>query len=287
MKPVLLIDSNAVCHKVKHTLGDLTYETSRVGVMFGYLMQMLYLAKTYETHRLVHVWDSTKSHRVKFYPEYKEKRRTTKSEKTAEEKEEDALAYAQFDQLFEEVLPEIGFRNNYKSDGFEGDDLVASIIDNNPDDFLIVSGDEDMYQCLCQGVSIVRKKGLYTAADFTAEYGIPPRRWVEVKAIAGCKSDEVAGINGVGETTAIKYLLGELKPGSKKYMDIISQEGKAIIKRNLHLVTLPYPNTPQITLVPNEQLSLDGFVNVCNRYSFQHFLKKDELTKWKTYLNLK
>jgi len=284
----LLIDSNAQAHKVKHTLGELTFETMRVGVIFGFLGQIQKLAKEYGTNDLIFTWDSNKSHRENLFPAYKEKRRTLKEDKTPEEKEIDKAAYAQFDLLYNEVLPEIGFVNNYKLKGYEGDDLIASIVyANSKDDFLIVSGDEDMYQLLDPNVSILNSRGLYTLKDFNKEYDIDSLDWIQVKSIAGCKSDEVPGIRGVKEKTAIKYLKGLLTPNMKGYQSITCPEGRNIIQRNKQLVTLPFHDCPEIILKPQGSLSIDGFMEICKRYGFESYLRKESLDKWKTILNLK
>lgn len=286
--PIIVMDCNATCHKVKHTLGDLTHETMNVGVMFGFFIQVLKLAKQFNSDRFCFTWDSQRSHRVKMFSGYKEKRRSDKAEKTPEEKEVDAAAYAQFDLLYESLLPAIGFKNNHKIEYFEGDDIIASFVINNPDHAMIlVTGDEDMYQCLYDDVSILNGTGVYTKAKFMKEYGIEPQLWSEVKAIAGCKSDEVPGINGVGEVYAIKQILGTLPRNGKKWESINCPEGKAIIARNRPLVTLPFKGCPDIIWQKDERLSLRAFTDICAQYNFQHFLKKEELQKWKTCLNLR
>jgi 5'-3' exonuclease len=104
-----------------------------------------------------------------------------------------------------------------------------------------------------------------------------------VKAWAGCKSDEVPGITGVGEKTAIKYLLGQLKVTSTKYPKFRTQEAKEMFARNIKLVKLPFERCPELTIVP-DKLSFEGFLEVCKQYDFNHMLKKEELTKWKKFV---
>jgi DNA polymerase-1 len=286
MTPII-IDSNALCHKARHTLGELNNETMRVGVIFGFFIQILKMAKNHNTDQFIFTWDSKKSHRLKLFPAYKEKRRTG-ADKTPEEKEEDSFAYAQFDQLYEKYLPAIGFKNNFKADGFEGDDIIASVVDNNPDvNFLISSGDEDMYQCLCEGVDIIKEKGVLSVKKFIKEYGIHPNRWAEVKSIAGCTSDEIPGIKGVGEKTAIKFIKGELTPNTKGYQNIMSPEGKRLRALYAKLVTLPFEGCPDFIYTPDTKLSLDAFMDMCKELNFQYFLKKDTLNQWKQHLNLR
>jgi 5'-3' exonuclease len=293
----VIVDANASCWKVKHALGELTHETMKVGIIFGFLGELYRFAEAYKTSSFAICWDSHKSHREKIFPAYKETRRTIKAEKTEEEREQDKLDYAQFDLLYDEVMPMLGVTNNYKIAGFEGDDLIASVVYANGDtDFIITTGDADMYQLLGDGVTIrkfkldAKKRKIfyqYTEEMFTAQYGIKPRQWIEVKALAGCKSDEVPGIPSVGADTALKYLRNELPRNYKRYDAIVCPEGKAIRQRNLQLVSLPFKGCPELFLKKQGPLSLDGFLAICAKYEFQHYLKKDNLNQWKKVLNLK
>lgn len=287
MRPVIIIDANGLCHKAKHVVGALNNETMHTGVIFGFLGQILKLAKDYRTSQFCFCWDSSNSKRRELFPEYKMKRNIAKEEKSPEELEEDKAAYAQFNQLYEELLPAIGFKNNFKFDGYEGDDLIASIVDNNLDDFLIASGDEDLYQCICEGVAIIKKDRLYGIKDFTKEYGIDPTKWAKVKAIAGCTTDEVPGVRGVGEKTAIKYLNGELKSTAKTYQNITSSEGKQITERNLPLVSLPFKGCPNIYYYSGKSLSMDAFVDICEEMGFEQYLKSYVLNQWRSNFNMK
>ncbi len=80
---------------------------------------------------------------------------------------------------------------------------------------MIVSEDHDMYQCLRPQVDLYHamKKLMVTEEMFKEWNGIDPWRYPEVQAITGCATDNVIGVKGVGEKTALKYLLkhGNLK----------------------------------------------------------------------------
>lgn len=296
-KVKIVVDANALCWKAKHSLKDLSTDELKVGVIFGFMNQILKIATDYNTNDISFCWDSKTSKRQNIFPAYKERRRTLKEDKTPEEIEEDKLAYAQFTQLYSEILPLLGVVNNYKIDGYEGDDLIGSIVYSNPDDDLIIaSGDEDMFQLLMEGVSILRtrvnKRGkreyyLFSETMFIEEYGIKPILWVDVKAIAGCKSDEVPGIKGVGESSALDFLKNNLTPNHKRYQSITCPEGKAIINRNRKLVTLPFKGCPDIVLKSQGSWSFEGFISVCNTYDFRSMLTKETLNKWKENLHLR
>ena len=80
-----------------------------------------------------------------------------------------------------------------------------------------------------------KKKKLYTKQNFINEFDIEPKQWVKVKQIAGCKSDTVDDISGIGEKRAIQYLKNELNEKTKGYQNI--QEGQDVIDRNEDLVS--------------------------------------------------
>jgi DNA polymerase-1 len=279
---IILIDANSICHAAKHSMGDLSWEEKKVGVIFGFLRQLLSLAKKFESNRFIFAWDTRSSVRSQFYPGYKGRR---KKDKTPEEKELDNIAYDQFNILRDEVLPEIGFLNSFWQEGYEADDVIASIVHcNKKEKIVIISTDEDLYQLLSENVTMysIRKKQEYTLHNLWKDCHIPPQDWADVKAIAGCSSDDVPGIVGVGEKTACKYLNRQLSVIHKTYRSI--KEGKELIERNLKLVTLPYPGTDKIVIKEDNKLSLNGFLNVCNRYGFASFMYKDNLNQWKEYI---
>jgi DNA polymerase-1 len=277
----IIIDSNSVCHRARHTLGNLSFEEKKVGIIFGFLKQILAVSKRFNSRRFVFCWDSRSKERIKLSSVYKQNRRKEKSE---EEEELDRIAYDQFDAIRKIILPTIGFRNIFIEDGYESDDIIAKIVkDNNIGNAVIVSADSDLYQLLSEKVSLLisNDKPLFTKSDFVDKFGIEPSLWAEVKAIAGCPSDNVIGIKGVGEKSAVKYLKDELKHGSKTYKAI--RNGEDLIEFNRKLVTLPFPGIRSFSLT-NDDLSFDRFVSVCNKYGFNSFLSKESLSSWKKIL---
>jgi len=279
---MIILDANGICHQCKHAMGHLSWNDKKVGIIFGFLNQMLSLAKILESNKFVFAWDSKESLRAKIFPDYKKSRR---KDKTEEEKELDAISYAQFDLLKKEVLPEIGFVNSFYLEGYEADDIIASITSTNTSKtFTIVSSDEDLFQLLSDKVRMysIRKKQFYTDKNLWKDYGVVPNEWAEVKAIAGCSSDGVPGVPGVGEVTACKFIRRQLSTKHQSYRNI--QKHRSLIERNRKLVTLPFKNTPQTKLHLKETLSFMEFQNVCGRYGFQSFLEREKLKQWKEFV---
>jgi len=286
---ILIIDSNFVCYMFRFAFGGLNFEEKPTAIIFGFLNQLYALAGRFKTNKFVFCWDSRKSYRRQRNPNYKSSRR---EEKTDEDREDDRIAFKQFSDLRQCVLPKLGFKNNYIQTGCEADDLIASIVMNNPGDFVIVSSDNDLLQLLDTGLNYcalynpITKKQI-TATDFRKEWGIDPFQWTAVKSIAGCNGDNVPGVPGVGEKTAVKFITGKLSKGVI-YDRIMDAEGAGgLIEETRWFVELPLPGTKKFELQENENFLFNKFVDICEEYGFRSFLAKDRLNGWKERFDLK
>lgn len=272
-----VLDCNYICHAARFAgVGALNN-----GVIYSFFNTLLNLGEANSTNRFLFAWDSRKSYRKIIFPEYKKKRHKNL---TVQEREELEAAFEQMNRLRNEILPRLGFKNVLHQNGCEGDDLIAELVmhgGRENDDFLIVATDHDLYQLLREGVVILAKKNKYALEDFTAEFGISPAQWVEVKKIGGCTSDEVPGVHKVGEKTVCKYLRGELKETAKAYQAIVSEEGRAIAERNDILVRLPHPRTKPIEIADDEP-DLHQFKLLCRELKFKHFLE-ERWDEWRRF----
>lgn len=97
--------------------------------------------------------------------------------------------------------------------GYEGDDVIGTLAAQgsaagaHP---YIATGDRDSLQLLSGDISVVLIKTgedvLYTPERFTEEYGISPAQFTDVKALMGDKSDNIPGVAGIGEKTALRLI---------------------------------------------------------------------------------
>ena len=280
-KTKVLIDCNYICHTAMHSTGFLSNNDVDTGIIYGFFRQVLNIYLATKTRDLVFIWDSGQSLRKDYFESYKSGRHKNE---TPEEKEMRRRAYKQFQIIRKRLLPSIGFTNNFIQTGIEGDDIIAQIIIQNPQyKFDIAASDKDLYQLLSRNVRMYKgvKKGFYTVDDFQDEYDIDPENWVRVKAIAGCISDTVPGIKGVGEKTVCKYLRGELKPSAAAYKKIVCDEGVQTEKFNMKLVKLPFPGTEEFKLSKDE-FNIREFIKMCKYYSFRTILDED-LSEWRKF----
>ena len=105
----------------------------------------------------------------------------------------------------------------YECQGWEADDVIGTvgkICSNNGWECVVVTGDRDSLQLIDENVHIklvITKAGqttgmLYTKDSFQEEYGFEPKRLVDLKALMGDSSDNIPGVAGVGQKTAMELL---------------------------------------------------------------------------------
>ena len=151
---------------------------------------------------------------------------------------------------------------------------------------IVVTNDDDLLQLLyyCH-IWNPRKKKFTDEASFEDEFGITPDQWPIVKSLAGCTSDNVAGIKNVGLTTAIQYLTGVLTKGTR--FDAIEKNKNKMMETNIPLVELPFKGVGVFKINFDEEIDFNNFIDVCDEYGFKSFLRKEEIKIWKNALHIK
>jgi len=275
MEPLLVLDVNYLCHRVFHSFGELSWEGDSTGVLFGFLKSITTLKETFQTDRIAFCFDSSISLRRHFYPHYKKKRHAV--ERTQEQRHAYERLIAQMSDLRQKHLPNVGFKNVFCFEGMEADDILARIAEGVSDgqEMCLVTGDSDLFQCLRFNVFIYspQKNRIFTDVWFIKEYGILPQQWALVKAIAGCPTDEVKGVGGVGEKTALKYVRGELPKDSKAYKVIASAASREIVRRNKGLVLLPLARCP-VPVIVEDSVSRKAWQTMCDKLGMLSIAKK-------------
>ncbi len=278
----IIIDSNYICNISKHALKGFSFHEKKTGVIFGFLRTMLTLYKKFHIHKFVFTWDSAESVRKAEYLQYKANRH---QEKTPEEIALDTIAYPQFNLLRTYILPTIGFRNSFQWNGYEADDIIANLVvtPHSGIQAVVVSADNDLYQLLDYCVMYdPRFDRTFTVNDFKKEWGISPKLWVNVKMIAGCKGDNVLGVPGVKNITAIKFLTTRLGNKTQAYKAIT--ENADLIESNKSLVELP-KDRKEFALV-NDEFDISNFIKVCDEYGLYSFMKGSVFDSWKELLGI-
>ena len=258
--PLLILDVSFLAYRAVFTTGGLQHEGNATDVLFGLMRDLIVWQEMFRTKRVAFCFDCGRNKRLDIYPEYKKNRMAL----TEEEKRIRKGVHEQLDRLREEELYQLGFRNVFWQDGYEADDVIASVVLNMPEgeEAMIVASDGDLYQLLSGTVQMydpVRNK-IRSLQWFHSTYGIIPSQWADVKAVCGCSSDNVKGVRSVGEKSALLFLRGLLKTESIKFKRIT--ESTETWKQNLRLVQLPFAGTKQF-LVREDKVTKERWRKVC------------------------
>lgn len=201
---------------------------------------------------LVFCFDGGSHFRSTVWPAYKKSRKDERETESEIKKNARAAFFEQLAQFRKFVLPLGGAKNVFYQEGFEADDLIASCVQSLPDakKIYIVSSDEDLFQLL-EGNRVVmyrpHKKDIYNEEAYRAAHlNLSPCMHASVKAWAGCSSDNIEGIKGIGDVKACRFLNGESGSRDTFYDNI------HVYNRNIVLTRLPAPETPKYTIVPQD-----------------------------------
>ena len=262
-KSWLILDCYYLCHRAFYTMGSLSYRDVKTGVIFGFFKDIVSLMDQFGTDRIIFCFDANGSKRKEIYPAYKKKRHS----RVLDENEKLALfeLKRQIEKLRKVYLKTVGYNNVFWADGYEADDVIATTVAQVPeeDDAVIVSADKDMWQLIRSNVVCYNpdKGKTMSLQKFHNTYGIHPVKWAYKLALAGCDTDEVDGIPGVGEKRALLYIRGELPSTSKVYKRIESDKGLERVATNRRLVKLPYKGAPVFEIRP-DNVTTEGWEKV-------------------------
>ncbi len=204
MKDVfLIVDGNSLMHRAYHALPPMDYEGKHTNAIHGFLSMVLRLASEEKAQYLAVCFDEHgKTFRHLSFPEYKAGRRET-----------DPELREQFETI-RLLLTEMGIRW-YALEGWEADDLLGTLSRLGAEAGvtpLLVTGDRDALQLVGGGTELIyTRRGIsdttrYTPSVVYEEYGFTPEQVPDWKGLAGDSSDNIPGIPGIGDKTAVGLL---------------------------------------------------------------------------------
>ncbi|XOB66367.1 DNA polymerase [Deferribacteres bacterium DY0037] len=212
----IVIDGSYIAFRTYHKSPPLTNSAGvPTSVIHGVMQSIITLINKYGRENVAVVFDAKgKNRRHEIHPEYKATRDATPED-----------LGVQFG-IMDELIPLLGVAY-YKVDGYEGDDIMATIAAHTKDDVGMLTKDKDLYQIVDDRVKIYdSQKGEFFGRDMVIEkFGVPPEKVRELLALAGDTADNIPGVAGVGVKTAAK-LLNEHGSLDGIYENIESVKGK-------------------------------------------------------------
>ncbi|UCF98263.1 MAG: DNA polymerase I [Spirochaetaceae bacterium] len=228
--PLFLVDGYSLIYRAYFAFIRRPLTNSRgqnTSAIFGFFSSLFQLLRLKSPSFLAVVLDSrTPTFRHKKYPEYKANR-----EKAPQDLHDQVP-------VIEEILSALGI-SCLRQDGFEADDLIATLAERcrqEGRECYILSGDKDLLQLVGGGVYVIQPpKG---ADDFQvldregvfSTRSVYPEQIVDYLALTGDQSDNVPGVAGVGDKTAVK-LLTEYADLDKLYKALVGVQPAGVKKK--------------------------------------------------------
>lgn len=203
-KKIVLIDGNSIAYRAFFALPLLNNNKGvHTNAVYGFAMMLLKVMEEEKPTHLLVAFDAGKTtFRHETYSEYKGGRQKTPPELSE-----------QFPYI-RELLKAYSIAQ-YELENYEADDIIGTLsLQAESDGFevKIYSGDKDLTQLASDQTTVcITKKGItdieeYTPAHIQEKYGLTPQQIIDMKGLMGDSSDNIPGIPGVGEKTAIKLL---------------------------------------------------------------------------------
>ncbi len=204
-KTFILIDAHAIIHRAYHALPPLTTPAGEpIQAAFGFTTMLLRIAQELKPDYLAAAFDLPgPTFRHAAYARYKAQRPKAPSDLTS-----------QFSKV-REVVAAFGIPI-FEHAGYEADDIIGAIAKkmekHKGTTTIIVTGDKDAFQLIRPGLKVyTMRKGIsdtvmYDAKAVEARYGFAPEQLVDFKGLCGDPSDNIPGVKGVGEKTAIDLI---------------------------------------------------------------------------------
>ena len=206
---LLIVDGNSILNRAFYGIKPLTTKDGRfTNAIYGFLTMLEKMRSDVHPDAAAIAFDlKAKTFRHKMYDLYKANRKGMPDE-----------LHQQMAPL-KELLTLLGFKI-VTCEGYEADDILGTLSKaayDNGDTCVIATGDRDSLQLVNERVSVRLSKNLngttlYTPETVEAEYGVPPRKLIEIKAIQGDSSDNIPGVAGIGPKGATELI--------QKYGDI-------------------------------------------------------------------
>ena len=201
---LLLFDTNSIIHRAFHALPPLKSKDGEPGgAVYGSLLAFFKIMDEIKPDYVAAVFYSPgKTFRHKKYKEYKANR-----PKAADELVSQIIKT-------KKVFESMGVSVLIKS-GLEADDIIGAVSCHNFSDIetVIVTGDQDLLQLVNEKTNVytlkrgVKEGALYDTSKVKEKYGgISPEKIVDIKALQGDASDNIPGVSGIGEKTAVKII---------------------------------------------------------------------------------
>ena len=228
MDKIILLDGNSLSYRAFYAMPALQNKSGLyTNSVYGFTLMLERMLEDIKPKYALVAFDKGKqTFRHKTYKDYKGTRDKTPSELVEQ------FGYVR------ELLDSYGIKYEEHFD-YEADDIIGSyakLAEKAGLEVIIISGDKDLTQLASDNITIYyTRRGVtevdhYTPEFINEKYGLSPEQIINMKGLMGDKSDNIPGVAGIGEKTAIK-LLAEYKTVENVLDNIDNISGKKLKER--------------------------------------------------------
>lgn len=294
MKQLVLVDGNSIANRAFYgIMGNkmlMTSDGTYTNAVYGFLSILFKIIDDIKPEYIAVAFDlkaPTKRH--KMYEGYKATRKGMPEELASQMP------------IIKEILEAMNIKIIEK-EGYEADDILGTLSrvgERNECSVTILSGDRDTFQLVTNNIKVRiprTKMGKTETEDFTEEkieevYGLTPKKLIDVKGLMGDSSDNIPGVPGVGEKTALnlvkkynsidelykKIELGEddLKGATRE--KIVNNKEMAILSRELGTIDINVPLNIEIDELKVKDWDKIKVLEIFNKLRFNRFIERFNL----------
>ncbi len=296
-KNIYLVDGTSYIHRAYHAVGSLSnskgFPTNAIYVFTRMLIKLLSEEKP--EYMVVALDAKGPTFRHKIYADYKANRPPTP---------EDLIVQIP---KIKEIINKLGIKL-IELEGYEADDIIATLAkkcEENGFKVVLVTGDKDFKQLITPNTIIwdTMKDEKIDYNKLKKELGFEPSKYVDILALAGDYIDNIPGVPGIGEKTAIKLIreFGSLegiydninKITRKKLKEnLIKYRSSAFLSKRLARINSDVPMDWDINMLKVKEPDKEGLVQIFRELEFRELLsqfisRKEEETDYRACTDVK
>ena len=283
MRILVIIDGKSVFYRGYYAMGNLsTTEGVPTSGVYGFATIAMEIVKKLQPNKVVVAWDkahTSTAKRLAIYSEYKAGRVSPPED-----------FYAQIP-LLKDLIEALGW-GFLETDEYEADDIIGTLArqaDEAGDyETYIVSSDLDMLQIVDDNTKMYRLLKGFTDIEeidvlaIEKKYGISKRQFLDLKALKGDSSDNIPGVPGIGEKTAVKLLnqFGDLKgiydhleetPGAVRWKLV---DGKELAEMSYRLAKIMTDAPVKLEEIPDLSINPEKIIAALKGLEFNSLIRK-------------
>ena len=292
MENLVLIDGNSILNRAFYgtmaTKMLMTEDGTYTNAIYGFLNIMFKIIEDIKPEYMVVTFDlKAPTYRHKLYSEYKANRKGMPNELASQMP------------ILKEILKAMNVKVIEK-EGYEADDIIGTLAkwgQRKNLEVTILTGDRDSFQLIDEHIKVRiphTTQGKTETEDFNVEkvlekYGLPPKSLIEIKGLAGDASDNIPGVPGVGEKTAITLIkdykniegvykhIDKLKGKLKEKMQ--QNEEQAYLSRTLGTINTKAPIEKKLSDMKIVEWDKQKVVEIFTRLKLNRFIERFGLEK--------